>query len=90
MANINHNIGVTEISFVFSLVDVAHSRVPLSKWEKTGDTGTCPQGKAGHHALYINLPPMNLLIFLHSLLAKSESKWDTVVEQDSNKEVSVR
>ncbi|XP_026226810.1 U2 snRNP-associated SURP motif-containing protein isoform X2 [Anabas testudineus] len=45
-------------------LDVAHSRVPLSKWEKTGDTGTCPQ-------------------------AKSESKWDTVVEQDSNKEVSV-
>ncbi|XP_008274434.1 U2 snRNP-associated SURP motif-containing protein [Stegastes partitus] len=40
------------------------SRVPLSKWEKTGDTRTCSQ-------------------------AKTESKWDTVVEQDSEDEVNV-
>ncbi|XP_056252799.1 U2 snRNP-associated SURP motif-containing protein [Seriola aureovittata] len=40
------------------------SRVPLSKWEKTSDTGTFSQ-------------------------AKAESKWDIVVEQDSEDEVNV-
>ncbi|XP_051793208.1 U2 snRNP-associated SURP motif-containing protein isoform X3 [Acanthochromis polyacanthus] len=40
------------------------SRVPLSKWEKAGDTRTCSQ-------------------------VKTESKWDTVVEQDSEDEVNV-
>uniref|UniRef100_A0A8P4G9P5 Zgc:163098 n=1 Tax=Dicentrarchus labrax TaxID=13489 RepID=A0A8P4G9P5_DICLA len=40
------------------------SRVPLSKWEKTGDTGTYSQ-------------------------AKTESKWDMVVEQDRKDGVNV-
>ncbi|XP_069002657.1 U2 snRNP-associated SURP motif-containing protein isoform X1 [Embiotoca jacksoni] len=40
------------------------SSVPLSKWEKTGDSGTFSQ-------------------------AKSESKWDTVVEHNSEDEVNV-
>ncbi|XP_041807715.1 U2 snRNP-associated SURP motif-containing protein isoform X1 [Chelmon rostratus] len=44
--------------------NVSLSRVPLSKWEKTGDTGTFSQ-------------------------AKTESKWDTVLEQESEGEVNV-
>uniref|UniRef100_A0A8C4DLW7 Zgc:163098 n=1 Tax=Dicentrarchus labrax TaxID=13489 RepID=A0A8C4DLW7_DICLA len=43
------------------------SRVPLSKWEKTGDTGTYSQGNT----------------------AKTESKWDMVVEQDRKDGVNV-
>ncbi|XP_067347887.1 U2 snRNP-associated SURP motif-containing protein isoform X2 [Channa argus] len=42
--------------------NVPLSGVPFSKWEKTGDTGTCP-------------------------LAKTESKWDKLVEQDRENEV---
>ncbi|KAM6911921.1 U2 snRNP-associated SURP motif-containing protein isoform 1-T1 [Lycodopsis pacificus] len=43
------------------------SRVPLSKWEKTADTGTFSQGNA----------------------AKTESKWDMVVEPNGADEVNV-
>ncbi|XP_038563719.1 U2 snRNP-associated SURP motif-containing protein isoform X1 [Micropterus salmoides] len=44
--------------------NVPLSRLPLSKWEKTGDTGAFSQ-------------------------AKTESKWDMVVEQHSEDEVNV-
>ncbi|XP_036071240.1 U2 snRNP-associated SURP motif-containing protein isoform X2 [Oryzias melastigma] len=45
--------------------NAALSRVPLSKWEKMGDSRTFPQ-------------------------AKTESKWDTIGEQDSEDEAKIR
>lgn len=40
--------------------------------------------------MYMNFPPVILFIFVLSILAKTESKWDTVTEQDSDNEVNVR
>lgn len=67
--------------------NAALSRVPLSKWEKMGDSRTFPQGKKSQYLLW--LWRQILLNFL-SLSAKTESKWDTIGEQDSEDEAKIR